>query len=380
MSKKPAISFKQLNTSSSSAPGTPFWVKPKTKTNKTYDVLKFIWKWLKMLIFLFFMLMGLWGCFQSMWDPTIATNSEIGQGLEFGFNYGTTGNYAFDLQSSYTGQYNTMSDWTMAYGPFYAFFVWPACWMVLNFMWVTSNWWGGLNALVGILLLLIIIRIFSILVTLKSSFQTEKMTEIQGKVSEINAKYKNVKDMAAKQAKQQEIQALYKKNNIKPLAAFEQMFITLPIFLIVYRVVTILRPMKTTVLFGIWNFALVPTSELFGNFTSLGWTYIFFLALVLASQYFSMKLPQTWAKQRSRNATTVSAKGDKQMKKTKMTQNIFIVVMCVIVSFSATGVGVYWFLNAIFSVGQAYIIHKIIMKKRKTDKKKDSKILNFVFE
>ena len=77
------------------------------------------------------------------------------------------------------------------------------------------------------------------------------MSEIQGQVAEINAKYKDAQDMQSKQMKQQEIMALYSRNNIKPFAAFEQMFLTLPIFLIIYRVVTIVRPIKVTVLFNI---------------------------------------------------------------------------------------------------------------------------------
>ncbi|MDE7433774.1 MAG: YidC/Oxa1 family membrane protein insertase [Mycoplasmoidaceae bacterium] len=91
----------------------------------------------------------------------------------------------------------------------------------------------------------------SLLVTLRSTLQNEKMTEVQGKLSEINAKYKGATDQESKQKKQQEIMDVYKKNKVKPFAAFEQMFITLPIFLIIYRVVTTVRPIKATVLFGI---------------------------------------------------------------------------------------------------------------------------------
>jgi YidC/Oxa1 family membrane protein insertase len=108
-----------------------------------------------------------------------------------------------------------------------------------------------MNALMSIFVLLLIIRTLSILVSLRSTLQNEKMTEVQGKIAEINAKYKDLKDMTSRQKKQQETMEVYKKHNVKPFAAFEQMFITLPIFLIVYRVVTILRPLKATSLFGI---------------------------------------------------------------------------------------------------------------------------------
>ena len=77
------------------------------------------------------------------------------------------------------------------------------------------------------------------------------MQEVNGQLAEINAKYKGLKDMRSRQMKQQEIMQLYKKNDIRPFAAFEQIFITLPIFLIIYRVVTILRPLKNVSLFTI---------------------------------------------------------------------------------------------------------------------------------
>ncbi len=108
-----------------------------------------------------------------------------------------------------------------------------------------------MNALLAIFLLLLLIRVLTMAISLKSTFQNEKMTEIQGEIAEINAKYKDAKDMQSKQMKQQEIMNLYNKNNVKPFAAFEQMFLTLPIFLIIYRVVTIVRPIKVTVLFNI---------------------------------------------------------------------------------------------------------------------------------
>ncbi|MCQ3914623.1 MAG: YidC/Oxa1 family membrane protein insertase [Mycoplasmoidaceae bacterium] len=108
-----------------------------------------------------------------------------------------------------------------------------------------------MNALLAIFLLLLFIRILTMAISLKSTFQNEKMTELQGQIAEINAKYKNANDPQSKQMKQQEIMNLYNKHNVKPFAAFEQMFLTLPIFLIIYRVVTIVRPIKVTVLFNI---------------------------------------------------------------------------------------------------------------------------------
>jgi YidC/Oxa1 family membrane protein insertase len=52
------------------------------------------------------------------------------------------------------------------------------------------------------------------------------------------------------------------------------------------------------------------------------------------------------------------------MRKTKMMQTMFAVVMAAIVAFSATGVGVYWLLNGLFAITQSYIMHTIIIKNR----------------
>lgn len=316
----------------------------------------------------FFVTMGLWGCFQSSGDVTVHTSKMIGEGIEFGFAYGTTGDYRFDLSSNGSPGYHTFTNFTMDYGPFYGLFVFPGASLATSIMWFGRNWWGGLNSLLAIFIILLIIRTLTLFITLRSSMQNEKMTEVQGKIAEINAKYKNATDTISKQKKTQETMEVYKKYKIKPFAAFEQVLITLPVFMIVYRVITIVRPIKLSVLFGLWNFAVTPTSEIFSNFSNGGWIYIFLLMIILPFQYLSMKLPQVWAKRRNRNATALGEKANKQFKKTRLMQVVFMGVMCLVVAFSATGVGIYWMLSSIFSIIQSYIIHIVIIKNRVKNK------------
>jgi YidC/Oxa1 family membrane protein insertase len=103
----------------------------------------------------------------------------------------------------------------------------------------------------AIFVLLLVVRSISLLITIRSAIQNEKMQEIQGLIAEINAKYKDLTDMQSRQQKQMEVAAAYKKYNIKPFAAVEQMLITLPIFMIISRLITIVRPMKTVSLFNL---------------------------------------------------------------------------------------------------------------------------------
>ncbi|MGL4948538.1 MAG: membrane protein insertase YidC [Mycoplasma sp.] len=347
--------------------------------NKAWTITKLILKFIKIAVFLFLFSMGIYGCGQSMFEFQVGTSTVLGNGLEVGFLPGTTGDPFFDLSPNSTGSFFPFANWTMAYGPFYAFFVWPFAQFLLNFMYWTRDWPMGLGGLVGIVIILIIIKVTTALISIKSTFQQEKMNEIQGKIAEINAKYKDSKDPQSRQKKQQETQELYKKFNVKPFASFEQIFVTLPIFLIIYRVITIVRPLKASILFDIWDLGLSPITEIFSNFTgengaTAGWTYIFFLIIVVPTQFISQRLPQRWSAKRNRNAKTVGDANNKALKRTKniaLGMNIF---MAIIAAVSATGIGLYWFFSSLLSLLQSYIIHVIILKRRQTKSNFDAKL------
>lgn len=358
----------------------PFWVDkpnndPKKKFKKIY---KIIIRWLKIIVYAFLLLMGLWGCFQTMIEPETKTSILTGQGLEFGYlPFHGVNDPRYVLSSNYvnqgTGWYGySINNYNFDYGPFYALFVWPGASLVLSIMYPMKDAWGAMNALLAIFILLFIIRGVTLLISLHSTFQMERMQETQGKIAEINAKYKGMNDRESMMKKQMETKAIYNKYNVKPFAAFEQIFITLPIFLIVYRVVTILRPLKGAMLFEIWNLSETPLNQVFSNLTNDGWKYIFFILIVVPVQILSQKLPQILSKKRSRNAKAISQKGNDQAKKMNMVQNIMTVFLVFIVVSSATGIGLYWFLSSLFSIAQALIVHKIIMNRRKQNRQDKS--------
>ncbi|MGL5640586.1 MAG: membrane protein insertase YidC [Mycoplasmoidaceae bacterium] len=354
---------------------SPVWsrtidTKEKSK-NDVKKVLKIILKSFKFLIYSFLLLMGLWGCFQTIAEGETQTSVILGNGLEFGYLFGTTGDVRYDLSGRLDANYYiyAINQFNFNYGPFYALFVFPGASLVLTIMYSMKDAWGGLNALLAIFLLLLIIRVITLLISIRSTIQNEKMQEIQGKVAEINAKYKDQKDAESRQKKQIEVSAIYKKHSVKPFAAFEQIFITMPIFLIVYRVITILRPLKDTSLFNIWNLSETPMEQIFSNIADGGWVYIFFLLLVVPVQIFSQKLPQILSKKRSSSAKAISSKGNDQMKKMKTIQTVMMVFMAFILVTSATGIGLYWFLSSVFSILQTLFLHKLIMNGKKKNKK-----------
>jgi YidC/Oxa1 family membrane protein insertase len=75
--------------------------------------------------------MGLYGCFQFMGDPTLKTSNYLGDGMEFGLAYGTTGDYYYDVVGSLNPGYFTFTNFSFNYGPFFAFFIYPFAWLCI---------------------------------------------------------------------------------------------------------------------------------------------------------------------------------------------------------------------------------------------------------
>lgn len=101
---------------------------------------------------------------------------------------------------------------------------------------------------------------------------------------------------------------------------------------------------------------------------------------MIPAQFLSQLVPRWLAKKRSRQATTVGAKNNQAMKRTKMFNTIISVVMAIVAAVSASGIGVYWFFNALFTMTQSLIIHKIIMDRRAKGVTVESKLTKLGIE
>lgn len=372
-----------------------FWSESQAKNKNSIlakKILKLVWRFTKLAIYSFLIVLGLWGCVSLYSEQTVLESTMIGQGFEFGlpYTYAGAGSFQYHVEYLGNGVYTTMllGHWTDAYGPFYGFFVYPGCALVILIMWGLRDAWGGLNALLAIIVLLAIIRTISIVVSVRSAIMTEKMQELSSQVTAIKEKYKGAKDAQSKQMQQQEISQVYKKNKVRQSVMFEQMVITLPVFLIIYRVVTILRPFKYTTLFNIWNLSDSPYNQIFSYFTQNGYLYLILLLIVIPIMIVSQVLPQILTKKRKKqnyNKSVILAQittaGKKKSTSQTMITWVLPIVSVVFAVFLPSGVALYWVINAIFSIAQAMIIHKVVMSRRHTqhsDETRRKKIgLNF---
>ena len=88
-------------------------------------------------------------------------------------------------------------------------------------------------------------------------------------------------------------------------------------------------------------------------------------------------MPRYLAKKRSRGASTVGVKNNDAMKKTNTINLVMSIFMSVITITVASGIGLYWFFSALFSMAQSAIIHKLIMNKKAKGTTIQSKLSKF---
>ncbi len=115
-------------------------------------------------------------------------------------------------------------------GWFSALFVWPIA-QLLNFF---AQYVGAFGA---ILVVTLLIKLLTLKGTIQSTIQQQKMQLIGPEQAKIEEKYRNRTDEQAKLQKATEIQKLFEKHEIKPMAALGGAFLQIPIMLAMYQAV-----------------------------------------------------------------------------------------------------------------------------------------------
>lgn len=260
--------------------------------------------------------------------------------------------------------YRPIVTWGQAWklGPFYGLFVFPLG-KISTLMISTFPIMNGWGAFWSILIIVLMSRLLTFLLSFKSTLQQTKMQEMNAKKAVIDAKYapyKGNKQMENRQ--KQEVAELYKKEGINPIGAMGNMFLTMPMFLSIWRIVSGVPMLKAATWLGM-TFATTSYKALLSG----QWQYLWLILLSGLVQFLSMYFPRLLTKKRDK--TRINKHEEEAMKKNNKTQNIMTVVMIVMaVAFSA-GVQVYWVIGGLWRILEVYLTH-IILKKKSQNKKK----------
>ncbi len=202
-----------------------------------------------------------------------------------------------------------------------------------------------------IILLTIIVRIVLTPLTLSQTRSMAKMQKLQPQLQELQKKYKD-----DKQKLQQETMEFYRKNNVNPLSGCLPLLLQLPIFFALFQALRMPSQIVTNVLgspfipvylFGnIKNFLINLPNPNF-NFLWMNLNerdpYFILVILMVATMFISTKMTTTDPKQ-------------------AMITYLMPVIFGVISWSLPSGILVYWITTNIWSIGQQWIVNKIIKK------------------
>ena len=214
-------------------------------------------------------------------------------------------------------------------------FVKPLAWLLVRLGTFFKNYG------VAILVITLIIRGAMYPITKKTLAQSESMKKVKPLMEKIEKKYKGKEnDRQAMMLKSQEMMAVYKENNIKPLSGCLFALVQIPLFFAFYEALMRL-PIILEGSFGPFKLGITPGTAIQNG----QWWYLIVCVLVVVVTYFSFKM------------TSMSMSED-QAKQMKMMANIFVVVIAV-TSFSiAVSIALYWITSSGFTILQNFLVKR----------------------
>lgn len=249
-----------------------------------------------------------------IWERSILSDSVISTGQD---SWG-------ESRISFNGWSDWGKAWNVQYGPLYGAFVFPLAQISMEigewFNYFSSPW----GTLISIFVIVFLTRGLGALISLRGTSNQLKMQEIQTEVAKIKSKYNKYdlkKEPRFKQKQQAEIMTLYRKNNVNPMGSLGTIFLTMPIFISLWIIISSL-PAYKVVAMGNFSWAV---SSWYGIF-NLGGVFILYLLVGISVgmvQGVSSKLP-TWLGNKRKGIKRVDDATKEAQKKQNRTQNIMI--------------------------------------------------------
>ncbi|MDC8916472.1 membrane protein insertase YidC [Metamycoplasma hyosynoviae] len=261
---------------------------------------------------------------------------------------------------------STMSDYWKQ-GPFFGMFVQPINLMISKIS--TSLGTTGWSVILALTITVIIVRLIAFFISLKSAFGQSKLEEVNQKKAKIEAKYADLKhDKAAQQRKQVEISQLYKEAKISPFTALISSFVTLPILIVVFRIISAAPEIKQVSWYGI-QFSASSISRVIAK----DFIYLPFIIVSVGIQALAQYLPKLLNLKKNKNAFRTDVYAQQAAKKGNKTSNMIQILFIGMGAIFSTGLQIYWIIGGLWTIGERLFVH-YFMKTRFYKEKIEPKI------
>lgn len=230
----------------------------------------------------------------------------------------------------------------------------------------------GLGIIMGVGVATVIANIITMPVMIYSQKSSSRMQLLQPKINSIEKKYENRNDQQSMMMKTQEIQKLYKDNDIKMGMMLVGSFLPFPILMAMLNAVYYAGSLYDSKnLFMGANLNLKPF-EGFKNGPN-GWVYIVIIILMVGMQFLSMKLPQFLNKKRLESDRSYKSY-DKTQTAAKdpmagMT-NMMMILMVWIALSTPTTMSVYYVFSSLMAIVRTFLGDYLVSKESENNKAK----------
>lgn len=223
-----------------------------------------------------------------------------------------------------------------------------------------------LDTKVGIFAAIVIVTLainaIVLVFTFKSSVGMQRMQEIQPEINKLQAKYEGRQDEASQQRMAMEMQQLYQKYDINPLATLATSFIQFPILIGMYNAVRRSYAVANAEFLGV-KLATTPKDAI----AQKAWICLVIFALMVVIQLISMKIGQWVAEYHGKKE---AEKHHKTYQKPQQAQSPMMMYgMLAMVAFAMfscpTALSLYYCISSFVNILKTLIIDKMTHKEVK---------------
>lgn len=202
----------------------------------------------------------------------------------------------------------------------------------------------------AIIILTIIIKSILYPITKKSLITLETMKEVQPKIKKIQDKYKDDKIKM-----QQELVKLYTKYNLNPMASIFPLFIQIPVFISLYKVISVSLSMRQASFIFINDLSIADPTNILNLFGLFKYNTKFKLGILPCVMGLSMFLQQKFSEkfQKTDDNKDNPGKG----------MNFMPILFVLVFASFPSGLLLYWIFNNLITIFQQWYIMRFCLKK-----------------
>lgn len=233
---------------------------------------------------------------------------------------------------------DSTTKWSLSQGWFDFLMVMPFAKLILLFE-------PKIGIVASIVVVTIIVNIITLPLMIKSTVMSQKMQLIQPQIERIQMKYRGRNDQASQMRMSQEMNNLYKKNEIKMGQTMLLPFLSMPIMIGMWQAVQRIPSVYTGVIWGInlgeHPWALIKQGE---------WQYLVMIVLLGLLQWGSVEIT---------NYLMKKLPNYKKPKNNHMKfMNLYMVALIVFMSLSMpSAMSIYWIITSLINVVRSVYIH-----------------------